>query len=92
MIMRTSATIVSALAAAAALVSASPLEQRNNDGKPCLAGYTPRVGPSSAKCSRETYDITVTSENTVFQDTNSNANMVSWANCVLLLPADLLSM
>jgi len=86
-------TFVSALAASAALVSASPLEQRNNDGKGSkysgLAGYTPRVGPSSAKCSRETYDITVTSENTVFQNTNSNANMTYFTSLLSKFVAQL---
>jgi hypothetical protein len=64
---------------AAALVSSTPLTERNNDkgssyGGKGNAGYTPRVGPSSAKCSRQYYDITVTSENTLFENVYSNAN------------------
>jgi len=74
--MRSTTAVLGLLAGAASLVSASPLVERNNDGKPCDAGYdTSRVGPSNAKCSRQTYEITVTSENTVFEDVNGSANM-----------------
>jgi len=72
--MRTST--IAGLLSAAALVAASPLTERNNDGKSSRnqAGYKPRVGPSNANCRRETYEITVTSENTVFQNVNPDAN------------------
>lgn len=74
--MRTST--IAGLLSAAALVAASPLTERNNDGKSSRnqAGYKPRVGPSNANCRRETYEITVTSENTVFQNVNPDANQV----------------
>ena len=74
--MRTST--IAGLLSAATLVAASPLNERNNDGKGSKgkAGYNPRVGPSNANCKRQTYEITVTSENTVFQNVNPDANMV----------------
>ncbi|KZT28741.1 alpha beta-hydrolase [Neolentinus lepideus HHB14362 ss-1] len=38
------------------------------------AGYNPRVGPSNANCTRQSYQLEITSNNTVFQNVDSNAN------------------
>ncbi|TFK48793.1 alpha beta-hydrolase [Heliocybe sulcata] len=38
------------------------------------AGYNPRVGPPNANCTRQTYQLDITSNNTVFQNVDSNAN------------------
>lgn len=68
---------------ALALVQATPLTERNNDGGEGKygsygnPGYKSRVGPPGVNCHREYYDISVTSENTVFENVMSNANEVS---------------
>ena len=42
-----------------------------------LAGYdTSRVGPSNANCKRDSYQISVSSDNIVFKNVDSNANQV----------------
>lgn len=75
----TAATALGALA----LVQASPLDSRNNDGGKGdygsygNPGYKGRVGPSGVNCKRQYYDISVTSQNTLFENVMSNANEVS---------------
>ncbi|KZT28707.1 alpha beta-hydrolase [Neolentinus lepideus HHB14362 ss-1] len=38
------------------------------------AGYNPRIGPSNANCTRQNYQLEITSNNTVFQNVDNNAN------------------
>ncbi|KZT28740.1 hypothetical protein NEOLEDRAFT_1239282 [Neolentinus lepideus HHB14362 ss-1] len=38
------------------------------------AGYNPRIGPSNANCTRQNYQLEITSNNMVFQNVDSNAN------------------
>ena len=43
-----------------------------------LAGYdTSRVGPSNADCQRQSYQLSILTNNTFFQNVDSNANQVS---------------
>ena len=64
-----------ALLSACSLTVATPLLERNDAyGQVGNAGYTPRVGPSTATCTREYYQISVSSMNTVFENVLSNAN------------------
>lgn len=76
-------TTAAAALGALALVQAGPLVERNNDGGKKgnygsygNPGYKQRVGPSGVNCKREYYDISVTSQNTVFENVQSNANEV----------------
>lgn len=77
-------TTAAAALGALALVQATPLNERNNDGGKGKygsygnPGYKQRVGPSGVNCHREYYDISVTSENTLFENVMSNANEVSF--------------
>lgn len=42
------------------------------------AGYSPRLGPNNANCTRQVYNLpNVTSTNIVFEGVDSNANQVT---------------
>ncbi|CAD6581137.1 MAG: hypothetical protein CYPHOPRED_001494 [Cyphobasidiales sp. Tagirdzhanova-0007] len=68
---------IAALLSGASLAAATPLaHSERNDGYNGIgnAGYKGRVGPSTATCTQEYYEISVTSMNTVFENVLSNAN------------------
>jgi hypothetical protein len=49
----------------------------DSNSEPNLAGYnTSRIGPVNANCQRQTYQLNITSNNTVFTSVDSNANQV----------------
>jgi hypothetical protein len=88
-------TTAAAALGALAFVQATPLTERNNAGGKGQygsygnPGYKQRVGPSGVKCNREYYDISVTSENTLFENVMSNANEVSVTRTLLVLSSSL---
>ena len=57
----------------ASLVTAAEFNPETNP-----AGYdTSRVGPSNANCQRQNYQLSISSNNVVFKNVDSNANQVS---------------
>lgn len=65
-----------------ALAAATPLIEKRHGGPPegvGNAGYETRPGPPGIHCVAEYYNITVTSNNTVFKNVDSKANTVSEA-------------